>query len=152
MRTLGFSLLLLAALISSPAIAGGWGGWDHGGWGHGGWGRGGWSGGWGHGGWGHHGGINLGIGFGFPAFGFYGAPVYYPAPPPPPPVYQQPAVYEPPPPSPVYQQPSVAPSPTVHPTHRHRVVQHRSHCSCRWVDPKPVPDKVEAGKLRAGLN
>ena len=55
MRTAGYAILLLAALVSNPAAASGWGG----GWGHG---------GWRHGGWGHRGGF--GIGFGFPAFGF----------------------------------------------------------------------------------
>jgi hypothetical protein len=67
MRKAGYALLLVVALLSSPAVAGGWGG----GWGHAGWG-----GGWGHGG-GHHSGFNVGIGFGFPAIGFYGAPAYY---------------------------------------------------------------------------
>ena len=134
MRTAGYAILLLAALVSNPAVAGGWGGWGHGGWGHG---------GWGDGGWGHRGGF--GIGFGFPAFGFYGAPAYYYPPPyvryapPPPPVYQQPAVYEPPPPSPVYAPPNVAPSRPVHRPRHHRAVQHRRHCCCCWIDPPKNP-------------
>ena len=134
MRRVGYALFLVAAMVTTPAVAGGWG---HGGWGHGGWGHGGW------GGWGHRGGVSVGFGFGFPAFGFYGSPAYYYPPPyvryapPPPPVYQQPAVYESPPPPPVYEEPvaNVAPPPPVHRPHRHRVVQHKRHCCCCWVDP-----------------
>ena len=133
MRIAGYALLLVAALVSNPAVAGGWGGWGHGGWGHGDWGR--------------HGGLNVGIGFGFPGFGIYGAPTYYYPPPyaryapPPPPVYQQPAVYEPPKPAPVYEEPvtNVAPTPPVRRPHRHRTVQHRRHCCCCWIDPPKNP-------------
>jgi len=70
-----------------------------------------------------HGGVSIGIGFGFP--GFIGAPVYAP------PVYYTPPVYYAPPPV-YYPAPYVSygPAPPVYRRHYHRARHYRYCCCC----------------------